>query len=279
MNPEQENTISRKDLIYMTKIYTKANRFEEAIEFSLAYIELNPVLTNDERNLFVTAFKNQMSKKRSAWRKIHNNEKKVLKEDFENNVKSKNPKNDYLKEIKHKIEKELRTAISLMLNALNNYLLPPCEENPESAVFYLKLKGDYCRYLSEITGGEDREGAIAEAEDNYNTAYHISEETLPITSVTRLGLCLNYSVFLWEVKLMQQEAALVAQNAFNQVIDRLEDLEKIKAKDAILIIQLLKENLMMWSKEIVDDGEEEEGGVMDLEEDQEMMDGQNYQIS
>lgn len=38
---------------------------------------------------------------------------------------------------------------------LDKYLIPKAS-NPESKVFYLKMKGDYYRYLAEVATGETR---------------------------------------------------------------------------------------------------------------------------
>lgn len=263
MNQDEENldqdsqskNYSRKELVYMTKIYTKAHRYEDAINYSMEFIQMNPILTQDERTLFINAFKNSITKTRSQWRKVHNLEKKELKDSIENN-NTKNPKLEYLKEVRHKIEKDLRLIIMQMITIISEILIPSCEESVDDVVFYLKIKGDYLRYLAEITGGEDRLTAIAGADENYESGYQFADEALPVTSATRLGLCLNYSVFLWEIKEMKQEAAIIAQNAYNLVIDKIEELENTKSKEAIIIIQLLRENLLMWSKEIVDDGED-----------------------
>lgn len=266
--------LSRKELIYMTKIYTKSHKYDEAIDFSIQYIHLNPKLTTDERNLFITAFKYSVTKKRSSWRKLRNQEKKELKESILNNVKS--PNLEYLKEIRHKIEKELRTLISNMIGIVTEVLIPACEseDSIEAVVCYLKLRGDYFRYLAEITGGEDHDASVENADESYSQAFQIAEETLAETNVTRLGLALNYSVFLWEVKQMHQEAAEVAQNAFNLVVDKFDAFEKSKAKDALLIIQLLRENLLLWSKQF------EEGGliVQSGEQGEEMGDSQGNEI-
>jgi 14-3-3 protein beta/theta/zeta len=45
------------------------------------------------------------------------------------------------------------------LDLLDKYLIPKAG-NPESKVFYLKMKGDYYRYLAEVATGDDRTGNV-----------------------------------------------------------------------------------------------------------------------
>merc|ERR1712217_74731 len=54
----------------------------------------------------------------------------------------------------------------------------------ESKVFFNKMKGDYHRYMAEYSTNEARENAA---------------EDIPTTHPLRLGLALNYSVFLYEI--------------------------------------------------------------------------------
>ena len=70
-----------------------------------------------------------------------------------------------------------------------------------------------------------------------------------------MGLDLNFSVFYYEIKGLKEEACTIAKNAFDESMKSLDDLEKSKAKDTLLIIQLLKENLILWTNEM--NGEEE----------------------
>ena len=59
--------------------------------------------------------------------------------------------NKYLPTIsdyKVKIEEELSSYCNDVLNLIDKHLVPGTE-NPEHIVFYLKMKGDYYRYLSE----------------------------------------------------------------------------------------------------------------------------------
>ena len=71
-----------------------------------------------------------------------------------------------------------------------------------------------------------------------------------ISNSTRLGLALNYSVFFYDIKKMKEEAINIAKNAFDDAMKILDNLEISKAKDTLLIIQMLKENLIFWCNEI-----------------------------
>ena len=76
---------------------------------------------------------------------------------------------------------------------------------------------------------------------------------MPISSTTRLGTALNYSVLLFEIKNLREEASKIAKSALDEGLKILDDLEKNKQKDTILIIQLLMENLILWNSEEKDD--------------------------
>ena len=63
------------------------------------------------------------------------------------------------KEYREKVEKELRDICTDVLGLLDNFLIAKAS-NAESKVFYLKMKGDYFRYLSEVAQGDDRKGNV-----------------------------------------------------------------------------------------------------------------------
>ena len=59
------------------------------------------------------------------------------------------------------MEQELRDICNDVLGLLDNFLIPKAS-NAESKVFYLKMKGDYFRYLSEVAQGDDRKSVIGD---------------------------------------------------------------------------------------------------------------------
>ena len=237
---------TREEYVYLAKLYERAERFPDMVKSINKYVELDPKLTKEERNLLRAGYKNIISDKRSSWRLLNNMERKEEK---------KNPNlSSNIKEIKDKIEKELITICDEIQSIIDKYLIPNAAD-AENKVFYLKLKADYFRYKCEFASGKDFDEACANAEKVYKEAYEISNKEMPITNSTRLGLDLNFSVFYYEIKGLKDEACNIAKTAFDESMKVLDDLEKSKAKDTLLIIQLLKENLILWTNEM---NEEEE---------------------
>ena len=72
---------------------------------------------------------------------------------------------------------------------------------------------------------------------------------LPPTHPIRLGLALNYSVFMYEVQSQQQEACSLAKQAFDDAIAELDTLDEESYKDSTLIMQLLRDNLTLWTSD------------------------------
>ena len=234
-------TYTREEYVYLAKLYERAERFDDMVKFINKFVELNPSLSHEERNILSAGYKNVISSKRASWRLLNSLEKKEEKKN--------SPQLTYLKEVKSKIEKELTDISNVIQNVVDKYLVPNAKDH-ENKVFYLKLKGDYYRYKCEYSQGNEFDTALELAEKAYTEAYQIAEKNIPIANSTRLGLALNFSVFFYEIKNMKEEACNIAKESFNEAMKVLDDLEKVKAKDTLLIIQLLKENLILWDNEM-----------------------------
>lgn len=69
------------------------------------------------------------------------------------------------------------------------------------------------------------------------------------TNPIRLGLALNFSVFYYEIMSKQDKACELAKEAFDEAIAELENLADGEYKDSTLIMQLLRDNLTLWTAE------------------------------
>ena len=237
---------TREEHVYLAKLYERAERFPEMVKSINKFVELDPKLTRDERNILSAGYKNIISDKRASWRLLNSMERK---EEKKNSSQTAN-----INLVKKNIEKELDEICNEIQIIIDKYLIPNASDS-ETKVFFLKLKGDYFRYKCEFATGKEFDDACSKAEKVYQEAYVIANKELPISSSTRLGLALNYSVFFYEIKGLKEEACNIAKNTFDEAMKVLDDLEKSKPKDTILIIQLLKENLILWSNEMNDEEE------------------------
>ena len=73
-------------------------------------------------------------------------------------------------------------------------------------VYYLKMQGDYYRYVAEVSTGERHTKGIDRCLKQYNEGIELAEH-LPPGDPTRLSLQLNFSIFCFE-SLFEQEQAL-----------------------------------------------------------------------
>jgi len=114
------------------------------------------------------------------------------------------------------------------------------------------MAGDYYRYLAEFRAEEGQN-----AQKFYKQALDLAEENLHETHPTRLGLALNFSVCHYEILKQHKEACELAKKAFDDAIQKLDALDDTSYKDSTLIMQLLRDNLTLWTSEA--EANEEEG--------------------
>ena len=107
-------------------------------------------------------------------------------------------------------------------------------------------QGDYNRYLAEIASNEKRDSLKEKSEEAYGKATEKAKSLKP-THPIRLGLALNFSVFYYEIASDQVKACEMAKTAFDEAIEALDKLAEDSYKDSTLIMQLLRDNLTLWS--------------------------------
>merc|ERR1739849_59752 len=135
-----------------------------------------------------------------------------------------------------------------ILNLLDGNLISKATTG-ESKVFYQKMKADYYRYIAEFRDGDLKSEAAENARKSYEEAQTVAEKELVVTHPIRLGLALNYSVFQYEVLSNPDEACKMARTAFEDAIAELDNVAEDSYKDATLIMQLLRDNLTLWTSD------------------------------
>ncbi|XP_036397713.1 14-3-3 protein zeta-like [Megalops cyprinoides] len=236
------------ELIQKAKLAEQAERYDDMASSMKEVTEQGAELSNEERNLLSVAYKNVVGARRSAWRVISSIEQKTEGSD---------KKLQMVKEYREKVEGELREICNDVLELLSKYLIAN-STNSESKVFYLKMKGDYYRYLAEVATGDDKKATIENSQEAYQQAFDISKKDMQPTHPIRLGLALNFSVFYYEILNSPEQACSLAKQAFDEAIAELDTLNEDSYKDSTLIMQLLRDNLTLWTSDSAAD--EAEGG-------------------
>ncbi|KAI5420293.1 14-3-3-like protein B, variant 2, partial [Lathyrus oleraceus] len=154
-----------------------------------------------------------------------------------------------VKDYRSKVESELSNVCASILELLDSNLIPSGSSS-ESKVFYYKMKGDYHRYLAEFKIGDERKFAAEDTMLSYKAAQDIVAADLPSTHPIRLGLALNFSVFYYEILNQSDKACAMAKQAFEEAIAELDTLGEESYIDSTLIVQLLRDNLTLWTSDV-----------------------------
>ncbi|KAI9620992.1 hypothetical protein KEM48_007922 [Puccinia striiformis f. sp. tritici PST-130] len=235
---------SREDSVYMAKLAEQAERYDEMVTYMKDVAKLDQELTIEERNLLSVAYKNVIGARRASWRIVSSIEQKE-------EAKGNDSQIGQIKAYRDKIEAELGKICEDILEVLDSHLIKSAESG-ESKVFYHKMKGDYHRYLAEFATGDKRTASSDASLEAYKAASSIATVELAPTHPIRLGLALNFSVFYYEILNAPDKACQLAKQAFDDAIAELDTLSEESYKDSTLIMQLLRDNLTLWTSDLND---------------------------
>jgi len=250
--------MSREELVSRAKLAEQAERYDDMAEAMKHVTKIGQELAQEERNLLSVAYKNVVGARRSSWRVISSIEMKQQDQD--------QSRGKLAKDYKSKIEQELEKVCKDVLDLLDQHLIKDNTDEPvneekidqmvESKVFYLKMKGDYYRYLAEVASSEEKkEEVVSKSEQAYHSAFNTTRDgingqgKMKPTHPIRLGLALNFSVFYYEIRSNHKEACSLAKEAFDCAIAELDTLNEDSYKDSTLIMQLLRDNLTLWTSD------------------------------
>ncbi|GFZ00206.1 general regulatory factor 12 [Actinidia rufa] len=200
----------RETHVYMAKLAEQAERYDEMVECIKNVAKLDLELTVEERNLLSVGYKNVIGARRASWRIMSSIEQKEESKGNENNVK-------LIKGYRQKVEEELSKICNDILTIIDKHLIPSSKTG-EATVFLLQ-----------------------------DAASATSSTDLPSTHPIRLGLALNFSVFYYEIMNSPERACHLAKQAFDEAIAELDTLNEESYKDSTLIMQLLRDNLTLWT--------------------------------
>ena len=228
-----------EEKIFMARVAEQAERFDDMVDFLKEVINAKDSdFTTEERNLLSVGFKNLIGGKRTALRTIAAIEQNPKYSKFA----------DALGTYKKKIEAELFNQCLDIVNIVKDRCMK-LASTQESKAFFLKMAGDYYRYVAESATADKLSEVKNGALEYYNKATDIANKDLDACNPIRLGLALNFSVFYFEVMNDHKKACELGEHALQTALEKIDDCDEETFRDAKSIIELLKENLSLWKEE------------------------------
>jgi len=192
-----------EEKIFMARVAEQAERFDDMVDFLREVVSgKDSDFTTEERNLLSVGFKNLIGTKRTAIRTIAAIE--------QNSKYSKY--NESLSTYKKRIEDELYTQCLNIVALVRDKCMKVATDS-ESKAFFLKMVGDYYRYVAESSAGAKLEEVKKGALEYYNKASEAATKDLGACNPIRLGLALNFSVFHFEVMNDHKKACELGETA------------------------------------------------------------------
>ena len=267
--------MTREDLCFMAEICGRAEQFDDMLIYARAIVEqFGEELTKHERNLLSVALKNALGVRRCSWRALE--EVEPYEESLSDNLSDQpvrqgevlemkkglefEKQREIFENLRQKVQTELCDLVGWMNYALDSRLLPSARRRAEdgdfqsaqSAVFFEKLRGDLCRVTSETQGS--KKAALEATAEAYAAADATATRFLRPTDPVRLALALSRASFVHEAMAQPDKACQLAKKAFDEAVADLENIDEEQYKDAVTIMQLLRDNLAVWVAELDEKG-------------------------
>jgi len=232
----------RDNYLIQAKLAQSAGRYNEMILKLKGVVKYSPDLTTEERNMVNVAYKGAIDSRRTSWLVVETVEHKSA--ESANDIEM-----DLIRDYKRKIEKELTVLCKEIVGMVDDCLLSNAT-SAEAVVSFYKIKADFCRYLTEFQTGDALAASTNSALEAYRDAYSHASLNLQSTNPTRLSVALNFSVFYHDIIQSTEKAYEIANESYNFARHDLNSLPDHAFTDATDIMQILKEDMMKWSKEL-----------------------------
>lgn len=231
---------------YKRKEYQKLEFIISTVNLEDNYIangKLNNSIQNlDNKNNFDEYTKDIMKSS------LDNDNQLDYKEMYYNNLLNKDKKleilNLILDDLKLELPKLYEFAQTISIKFLDNLLN---NDYSEVKLFFYKSIADFKRYTFEISCKIDDKLIMG---DYYSKAL---KEALLVKEADKFNLSyikfyLNYTVYLHDIMEETEKAILEAKKVLQDALFVFDDIKNNNEKDIILICQILKDNIAVWSQ-------------------------------
>ncbi len=268
----------RERLIYSAKLCEQAEDYRRMLDNMFRALGIPPEgppvrkdspcttgdgVTDEERSLLGVALKNALAGPRHAWRKCLELEASQRAQGFAENANACQLYREST--IGTEVGRHCDQGLQLI-----RFQLMPIATDAFQRVFYLKTLGDLFRYRAEVASGQQNiDHQNAQALTTYEQAMTTAKANLHPCNGMRLATALNMAVFHHEVRKSTQDAVTLAREAFEEAVTHNDGLDALDepshsrgGKSPVLILQLIRDNVSIWTSEAAGQGQGSAVGSM-----------------
>jgi hypothetical protein len=238
LNANYEGSSKRKALFFLARTAERAERWDNMAGFMTELVRTTggKDLSPEELDSLSIAFKKVIGPVKMAYARLN-----VEDDEDPNSAKFEAVTLTYKKQLEQEIQERCNEALAIF----EGILCKNKGEPVQSRVYFLQMTADYYRFLAEL--GDKT--AFEKSRQYYEDALTLAESELQPPHPARLGVSLNFSVYLYQLVRDPKQACSLAKSAFDKAISKLDDLDEASYKDSTLIMQLLRDNLTLWTSE------------------------------
>ena len=239
---------TRNQKLSVAKILLASDYYDDTISIIKEFISIDPNISSEERTLLEEGYYKKIQTQRMGIRKVSVSLARQIS-------KHKIEKVQKLEEAKKSIRSKYIEICQEFITYINEEILSKIE-NPPDRAYYLKLIGDYSRYIAEAGDDEnDPNDAKNQSEQSYSTAFDIisdysSENPEVDVSYLHMQIILNFSTLLHDILDQKETAIQLSQKGLDGNIKITAD--SLHYNEIVSIQALIRDNLTNWSRE---DGE------------------------
>lgn len=244
MDEQRTASEAKETYLWMAKLAQQASRYDEMSSYMRMAAETGQPCTRDEDNMLSVAYKHAVDARREARRALLAVEQQCAADGWEAAAAW-----EYRAHVENELLDVCRQMVAVIDSRLSAYA---AAELPDitTEVFYWKLRADYNRYAAEATQDPAAWAAVVdESRAAYERADDLSQRSLRPIDPTRLGLMLNYSVFLYQVCQQRRLGCELASRVFDEAVAEIDSLDDTTSNDSTVILRLIRDNLAVWNTE------------------------------
>lgn len=232
--------------IELITILYEAGKQDDTIHYLNRWVDSNKNLPEKLIKIYVKAYKELFNKKRKTIT--------IVKHDLDQIPSDRKFHNLEVEQFCGKLIKDLITLADKTDKIIKDTLLENCSTK-NSRFVYLKLRADILRYKAEVTTDDLKQETIKICEECYKEAMNISQEIFEPYQSERLGIVLNYSVFLYEIVGNKKDGILLLESLFNGAVQyfKMNPDESKKYVRSRPYLQMIRDNITIWRDECYSD--------------------------